>query len=169
MTDLTTRDAMFLRRAIALATTAAANGQRPFGAVVADAEGHVVAEACSTQQVDRDWTAHAELNAIRAAGRELSWTALAGATLYASGDPCPMCSGAMVWSNIRRLVYGVDEATMRPLRGAHLQGRGLTMSCREVLARAPEEIDVIGPALVNEAVAPHRAYWDAAKKEEGWV
>jgi tRNA(Arg) A34 adenosine deaminase TadA len=128
MTDLTTRDATFLRRAIALASSVAANGQRPFGTAVVDAGGHVVAEACSTQTIDRDWTAHAELNAIPAAGRKLGWDQLAGATLYASGDSCPMCAGALVWSNIRRLVHGVDEA-----------------------------------------IAPHRAFWGAARAEEGWV
>jgi tRNA(adenine34) deaminase len=169
MTDLSTADAKFLRRAIALAEAAVESGNRPFGALVVDGGGQVIAEGYSTQQGDRDWTAHAEMNVLRTASRILAWDELGKATLYASGDPCPMCSGAMYWSNVRRLVFGLDEAAMRPLRSGNPQGRGLAMSCREVLSTSSHPIEVIGPALQEEAGVAHMRFWKAAESREGWA
>ena len=169
MNDLTECDALHLRRAIALAQAAVDRGNRPFGAVIVDKHGKTVAEAFSSQQADRDWTAHAEMNALRAAGKILSWEDLEHCTIYASGDPCPMCAGGIYWSNLRRVVFGVDEKTMRPLRRDNPQGAGLLMSCREVLNRAQHRIEVLGPALVAEAIEPHRAFWKPSLSIEGWV
>jgi tRNA(Arg) A34 adenosine deaminase TadA len=169
MSNPTAGDEMHLRRAIGLAQLAVENGSRPFGAVVVSGRGEVVAEGYSTQQSDRDWTAHAEMNVLRQAGKMLSWDELGECTLYASGDPCPMCSGAMYWSNVRRLVFGIDEAAMRPFRAGNVQGAGLLMSCREVLERSPYKIEVIGPMLVEEAIEPHRRYWKPSMAPKGWV
>jgi tRNA(adenine34) deaminase len=80
-----------------------------------------------------------------------------------------MCSGAMYWSNVRRLVFGIDEAAMRPFRRDNAQGAGLLMSCREVLARSPHGIEVIGPMLVQEAIEPHRRFWKPSSAPQGWV
>jgi tRNA(Arg) A34 adenosine deaminase TadA len=159
MSGLTADDETYLRRAIALADAAVDSGSRPFGSVIVDADGEIVAEAYSTQQADSDWTAHAEMNALRAAGKKRSWDELAGCTLYASADPCPMCAGGVYWSNIRRVVFGVDAAATRSLRQGSRQAAGLRMSCREVLDRAPHPIAVLGPALVEEAIRPHRRFW----------
>jgi tRNA(adenine34) deaminase len=163
------RDESHLRRAIALAEEAVESGRRPFGALVVAQDGSVVAEATSDQQGDRDWTAHAEIKAIRAAGQVLSWSELERATLYASSDPCPMCAGSMYWSNLRRVVYGLGEAGMRSLRSENAKGRGLEMSCREVLARSSHPIEVIGPVLEDAAIVAHRRYWTVHRPAEGWV
>jgi tRNA(adenine34) deaminase len=162
-------DEQHLRRAIEIAEDAARRGDRPFGAMIVSADGRVVAEGCSTQQADHDWTAHAEMNVIRAAGNVLGWQELATATIYASSDPCPMCAGAIYWSNIRRLVFGADEASMRHLRADNAQGAGLTMSCREVLARSARPIEVVGPLLEDEAIRAHEVFWRTSKAVEGWV
>src|SRR5258708_2852591 len=135
MTELSTDDEKYLRRAIALADAAVDSGNRPFGALVVDGDGTVVAEGYSTQQSDRDWTAHAEMNVLRAAGRTVSWEA-----------------------NVRRLVFGLGEASMRPLRSGNPQGRGLAMSCRDVLSTSAHPIEVIGPALEEEPIEPHRRF-----------
>jgi len=169
MTELSSNDELFLRRAIALSHKAVSTGCRPFGAVLVDKRGNVVAEGHSTQQLDKDWTAHAEIKVIRESGRLLSWEELKESTLYSSSDPCPMCSGAIYWSNIRRLVYGMGEDAMRPLRKESLQGRGLVMSCREVLAKSPHDIEVIGPALEAEAAKAHLVFWNNPRGAEGWV
>jgi len=84
------RDKIFLRRAIALSEEAVARGGRPFGAVVCDGEGQIISEAGSVAPVDpRDWTAHSEMQALRAASAAMNWEALGRATIYASGEPCP--------------------------------------------------------------------------------
>jgi tRNA(Arg) A34 adenosine deaminase TadA len=169
MTNLSQRDESFLRRAISLAHEAVQQGNRPFGSLIVDRLGNIIAEAVSTQRQDRDWTAHAEMKAVRAAGKVLSWDQLAECTIYASGDPCPMCAGAIYWSNIRRVVFGVDEVNMRPLRQGNAQGAGLLMTCREVLARSQHEIEVVGPALVSEALEPHKVFWRPSMPPEDWT
>lgn len=158
-----TLDASLLRRAIALAEEAVALGRRPFGAVVADAEGRIVAEAGAVATTDiRDWTAHSEMVALRAASALRDWDTLAGCTLYASGEPCPMCAAAVYWCNVRRVVFGASEGSIRTLRGGFARAAGIEMSCREVTQRCPHPIAVEGPCLEAEALSAHRAFWPTA-------
>jgi D-alanyl-D-alanine dipeptidase len=78
----------------------------PFGAAIIDPEGNVVVVASNSVLRDHDPTAHAEVNAIREAGRVLGTHDLTGYTLYATGYPCPMCLAATIWSNITHVIYG---------------------------------------------------------------
>ncbi|MGD9812488.1 MAG: nucleoside deaminase [Sphingobium sp.] len=169
MSDLADWDKQYLRQAISLAGAAVDSGKRPFGAVIVDDRGAVISAGCSTQQDDRDWTAHAEMNVLRAAGRRLSWDELAKCTLYASSDPCPMCAGALYWSNVRRLVFGLNEMAMRPFRRDDPRIMGLSMTSREVLNRSPRPIEVIGPALIDEAIEPYRRLLQRPRPTEGWT
>jgi tRNA(Arg) A34 adenosine deaminase TadA len=157
------QDERWLRRAIALAEDAVARGSRPFGAVVARKNGALVAEAASVPPADtRDWTAHSEMQALRLASAILSWDELADCTLYASGEPCPMCAAALYWCNLPRLVFGLSEAGMRALRSRHARAAGIEMSAREVLSRAPRATEIIGPALEEAARAAHERFWPTA-------
>ncbi|WP_082367768.1 nucleoside deaminase [Piscinibacter sakaiensis] len=154
-------DAAHLRRAIALSATAAAAGNRPFGAVVVAADGTVLAEAHNDNAATGDCTAHAEVNALRRIDQRAERARLAGATLYASGEPCVMCAGAIFWGGVRRVVFGLDAQRLRGFRALQAGAGDLEMSCREVFARSPQPVEVIGPVLADEAEAPHRAYWSA--------
>lgn len=78
----------------------------PFGAVIVDDKGEVVAVSSNTVLRDNDPTAHAEVNAIRKAGQKLNTYDLSGCTLYATGFPCPMCLSAIIWANIKKVYYG---------------------------------------------------------------
>jgi tRNA(Arg) A34 adenosine deaminase TadA len=159
------RDEDLLRDAIALAKESVAKGARPFGAVVADGEGKIIARAGAIAPVDpRDWTAHSEMQALRAASAALSWDELAKATIYASSEPCPMCAAAVYWCNIRRLVYGVSEPAMRALRAPFERAAGLTMRCEEIFARSDRPVEVVGPLLEDEGLAAHRRFWPSAGK-----
>lgn len=80
----------------------------PFGAVIVDKDNNVIAVASNTVLGDHDPTAHAEVNAIRKAGKELGTHDLSGCKLYATGYPCPMCISAIIWANIREVYYGTD-------------------------------------------------------------
>jgi guanine deaminase len=96
----------FLRRAIALATRNVLSGAGgPFGALVAR-DGVIVAEAVNTVTATNDPTAHAEVNAIRAAARALGSFTLAGCQLYTSCQPCPMCLAAAHWARMTEIFYG---------------------------------------------------------------
>ena len=157
------KDETHLRRAIALAAEAVAKGSRPFGAVVVSAAGKVVAEANAVATTDiRDWTAHSEMAALRKASEKLDWAELEGCTLYASGEPCPMCASALYWCNIRRLVYGAGEPAIRALRLPFERAAGIEIGCREIFAHCPHEIEAIGPCLEEEALVPHRDFWPNA-------
>ncbi|GAA0762606.1 nucleoside deaminase [Ideonella azotifigens] len=165
---LSDADGTYLRRAIALSAEAAAQGNRPFGAVIVSADGQVLAEAINNNAATGDCTAHAEVNALRLASPRHPRALLAGATMYASGEPCVMCAGAIFWAGIRRVVFGIDAVSLRGFRVLQAGAGDLEMSCREVLARSPEPCVVIGPALQQEAALPHEAYWrvSAAAKAE---
>ena len=101
-------DAHWLTFAVDLAVANVADGGGPFGAVVV-AESAFVASGVNRVTPDLDPTAHAEVVAIRAACRAQGDFALAGATLYASCEPCPLCLTASLWSRLDRIVYAADR------------------------------------------------------------
>jgi len=78
----------------------------PFGALIIDKNQNILAVASNTVLGDHDPTAHAEINAIRQATKELGTHDLSGCTLYTTCYPCPMCLGAIIWSNIKKVYYG---------------------------------------------------------------
>jgi tRNA(Arg) A34 adenosine deaminase TadA len=100
----------FLRRAIRLATQNVVTGAGgPFGAVVMRG-GRIVAEGVNTVTATLDPTAHAEVNAIRAAAQALGSFTLTDCQLYTSCEPCPMCLAAAYWARIEAIYYGASSA-----------------------------------------------------------
>jgi tRNA(Arg) A34 adenosine deaminase TadA len=156
-------DLDLLRRAIALSEAASAARGRPFGALVTDQDGRIVAQAQAVASVDpRDWTAHSEMQALRAASAILTWDELSRATIYASSEPCPMCAAAIYWCNIRRLVFCVSEPAMRALRAPYERAAGIAMRCEEIFARCDRPIDVLGPLIEDEGLPVHQRFWSSA-------
>lgn len=80
----------------------------PFGAVITDSNGKVISVASNRVLEDCDATAHAEVMAIRKAGKVLGTYDLSGCTLYTTGYPCPMCLSAIIWANIKKVYYGTN-------------------------------------------------------------
>ena len=119
----------------------------------------MLAEAWNRNGETGDCTAHAETEAIRIASPRFSREELAGATIYASGEPCVMCAGAIFWSNIGRVVFGIDAERLRVFRGERQDQRDAELSCRDVFRASPHPIECIGPALVDEASAAHDGAW----------
>jgi tRNA(adenine34) deaminase len=155
----TERDGRYLQQAIAWSRTARARGNRPFGAIVVAGDGALLAEAyCDTTETG-DCTGHAETNAVRMVSKTVSRAALREATIYSSGEPCVMCAGAIFWSNIGRVVFGIDAASLRKFRGEAAEQRDAELSCRDVFAASPHPIICIGPVMVPEASAPHVGFW----------
>lgn len=158
---LDAHDALYLRRAIALSRTARDRGNRAFGAVIATPDGEVLAEAwCNTAETG-DCTGHAETNAVRLASPKHPRERLAQATVYSSGEPCVMCAGAIFWGNVRRVVYGIDAVSLRRFRGERGDQRDAELGCRDVFTASPHAVEVIGPALFDEAAAAHVGAWKA--------
>jgi tRNA(Arg) A34 adenosine deaminase TadA len=150
-------DLKHLRAAIDLAHSARAHGNHPFGALIADAHGNTLLEAENTVVTERDCTGHAETNLVRLASKQFSPDQLATCTLYTSTEPCAMCAGAIHWGGIGRVVYALGEEQLYAIVGSspeHLQ-----LPCREVFARTQRPVEVLGPALEEEAASVHAGFW----------
>ncbi len=98
-----------MTRALELARRAAAAGEVPVGAVVVAADGAILAEAGNTCVRDSDPSGHAEMVAVRLAGRRLGNYRLPGTTLYVTLEPCAMCAALLVHARIDRLVFGAFD------------------------------------------------------------
>lgn len=159
-TPLAEDDAIYLRDAIALSFKARAGGNRPFGAVIVSADGHVLARAWNRISETGDCTAHAETSAVREVSGKVDRKTLETATLYASGEPCVMCAGSIYLSGIRRLVYGVDAQRLRRFRTRPVH-QDIALSVRQVFSASPATIDCVGPALIDEATKAHEGAWEA--------
>ncbi|WP_375409117.1 nucleoside deaminase [uncultured Methylobacterium sp.] len=109
----------YLREAVDLAVLNVAEGGRPYGAVIVR-DGAVIVRAANGIHVTNDPTDHAELRALREAGRQLGSPKLDGCVVYASGRPCPMCHAAMRLAGIREayFAYSAEEAEAHGLLGA---------------------------------------------------
>jgi tRNA(adenine34) deaminase len=106
----------WMNYALNLAQEAGNQGEVPVGAVVVDAQNQLIASANNRKERDRDPTAHAEVLALRNAGRRLNRWHLQGCRLYVTLEPCPMCAGAIVQSRLSQLIYGADDPKTGAIR-----------------------------------------------------
>ncbi|HZK94784.1 MAG TPA: nucleoside deaminase [Prolixibacteraceae bacterium] len=101
-------DEYFMKRALAEAEQAFADGEIPVGALVV-CRNQIISRAHNLTETLNDVTAHAEMQAITAATNLLGGKYLTGCTLYVTLEPCTMCAGALGWSQIDRIVYGASD------------------------------------------------------------
>ncbi len=152
-------DKQLLRRAIALSVENVAAGGGPFGAVVARG-GEIVAEGVNRVTTLHDPTAHAEVQAIRAAAARLGTFDLSGCTIYSSCEPCPMCLSAIYWARLDRLVYaGTKEDAARAGFDDAFIYRELALPPSDRRLRSSEQLN-------DEAVAAFDAWRKKTDKVE---
>ncbi|MGA9595538.1 MAG: nucleoside deaminase [Acidimicrobiia bacterium] len=156
-----TYDLNYLRQAIAVAADARRSGNHPFGAVLVDADGRLLLQAENTVNTAHDCTGHAETNLIRKASAQFSPQVLAGCTLYTSTEPCAMCSGAIYWAGIPRVVYGLPETALAAMTGDDPNNPTLVLSSELVLNSGTRKVEVVGPLLAEEAAKVHAGFWRA--------
>ena len=124
-----------MRRALELARQAQEEGEVPIGAVVT-LDGEIVGEGWNRPIAAHDPTAHAEIQAMRAAATRLSNYRLTGAELYVTLEPCDMCVGAMFHARIARAVYGAQDPKKLVLKNQVLiEGGVLADECGVILSR----------------------------------
>ena len=158
--DPTDADVIFLHQTIDRATDAKNRGRHPFAATVVSADGTVIASAGNNSMPpEGDPTRHAELSAAAEAARKVSAEELSTATLYTSAEPCVMCTGAIYWSGIGRIVYALSEGRLLELTGDDPENPTFDLPCREIIARGQRGIEVLGPLLEDEAAAAHAELW----------
>jgi tRNA(Arg) A34 adenosine deaminase TadA len=156
---MNTTDLQYLERAIELSRQSRANGNHPFGALLV-LDDQIVLESENSVGTTGDATGHAETNLVRLASTTFSKSNLARASLYSSCEPCAMCSGAIYWAGIGRLVYALSEDGLYEITGSNPENPTMRLPCREVLARGQREIEVLGPALEDIAANAHQGFWN---------
>ncbi len=107
-----------MQRALELAHKAEAAGEVPVGAVIV-LDGELVAEGWNQPITSSDPSAHAEIMALRAAGRKLDNYRLPGTELYVTLEPCPMCVGAMLHARVKRVIYAASDPKTGALGGSY--------------------------------------------------
>lgn len=153
-------DEDLLRRSFEVARQSLEGGDHPFGALLADANGKVIREQRNGYSAEGgDRTAHAEKLLATWAGKNLSLDVLKDCTLYTSAEPCAMCSGAIYWAGIGRVVFGQSEHEMKKQIGPSEENPTLDLPCRIVFEAGQRPTEVEGPMLADEAAQLHADYW----------
>lgn len=148
-----------MRRAIAVAEASRAAGNHPFGAVLVGPTGEILMEQGNGFDEHHDATAHAERVLMTRASIAYDAGFLSGCTMYTSAEPCAMCSGAIYWAGLGRVVYGLSEKALKDLIGPHPENLTLDLPCRQVFEAGQRTVEVIGPMLEDEAEAVHHGFW----------
>jgi tRNA(adenine34) deaminase len=147
-------DTRHMTRALQLARRAAEEGEVPVGAVLV-LEGDVIGEGWNRPIASHDPTAHAEIQALRAAAARLGNYRLPGSTLYVTLEPCVMCAGAIVHARVARVVYGAPD----PKAGACGGVFDLLPSDR----RFNHRTDCVGGLLEQDCAETLRAFFRARR------
>jgi tRNA(Arg) A34 adenosine deaminase TadA len=129
-----------------LALEEAKKGDAPYGAVIVK-DNQVVALAHNTVKRDSDPSAHAEINVIRNLTDQLQNPSLEGYTIYTTGEPCPMCATACVWTGISEIVYGASIEDLVSVNQSQIN-----ISCEEVITKSFRKIKVQRGVLREECL-----------------
>ncbi len=147
-------DELFMKRAVELSAIAVAHGNEPFGAVLVK-ENKIVFESENRIYSEHDPTYHAEIGLIRDYSKKTGITDLSDYTLYSSCEPCFMCSGAIIYAKIGRLVYG---ASNKDLNG--ILGKSGTDCCKIVFENKPHAPKVTSGVLKDKCVEILKDYFE---------
>lgn len=153
-------DEALLRRSLAIAQRAREGGDHPFGCLLADADGKVLIEQGNGYSAEGgDRTAHAEKLLASRAAKTYDTAFLQTCTLYTSAEPCAMCSGALYWAGIGRVVFGQTEKDLKAQTGAHEENPTLDLPCHIVFAAGQRPTEIVGPLLEVEAAKLQADFW----------
>ncbi len=152
----------YLLAANEVAKKARENGNTPFGAVLVDDKGNIIMEQGNAEGDLHDATAHAERMLASRASQKYSKDFLWKCTLYTTFEPCCMCTGAIYWSNIGKIVYGLTEKRLLELTGSDEKNPTFNISCRTILAAGQKNIEVFGPfeEITAAVVEVHKGFWN---------
>ncbi|KTC81161.1 tRNA-specific adenosine deaminase [Legionella cherrii] len=147
---------LFLEKTFQLARLARHKGNHPFGALLVY-RGQIILTAENLVTSSHDVTAHAEMMLLRAASKKFSKKILAHSILYTSTEPCAMCSGAIYWAGVSRVVYGCSAQALEALaRG------GFVIPSNQLLKHGKRTVRVNGPYFEEEAIKVHEGFWGTA-------
>lgn len=132
-------------------------GHHPFGAVLLGPDN----EQILMRQGNLGVVRHAETDLSRRAAETYSPQYLSKCTLVTTMEPCVMCSGAIYWANIGRVVYGASESTLKIVTGTSSMNPTMDLPCKKVFESGQKSIQLIGPIqeMEDELLEPHRGFW----------
>lgn len=148
-------DRFYMERAIQLAHEAKDSGDTPFGSLLVDDKGNILMEDRNTQIIDNDITAHPELKIAKRAAAQYDAAFLKNCTMYNSAEPCTMCTGAIYWSGIGRIVFGISKKRLHEITNSD---GSIQYNIHDMLGNSGKEFDVVGPMedMQDEVEAPHK-------------
>jgi tRNA(Arg) A34 adenosine deaminase TadA len=152
----------YLKMCIEVSKRSREHGNTPFGAILVDADGTVLLEQENIEITESNCTGHAETTLMEKASKLFRKEKLWSCTMYTTAEPCAMCSGAIYWGNLGRVVFGITEKRLLRLTGDNEQNPTFDLPCREIFARGQKPIEVLGPfpEIEEEVIAVHHGYWN---------
>jgi tRNA(Arg) A34 adenosine deaminase TadA len=151
---VTETDKYFIKKVYEIARKASETNY-PYGALLVH-EGKIIAMYGNKVKETGDITMHAETGLLSDASKEFGEQILANSTLYTSTEPCIMCSGAIYWASIPKIVYGTTELQARLLFDPDAKKR--LISSREAFNRIRPDVEIIGPVLEEEGLLIHEIF-----------
>ncbi|HJO94843.1 MAG TPA: nucleoside deaminase [Victivallales bacterium] len=154
----------YIKRTIELSMEAIDNGNNPFGAILIDKNGEVLLEQENIERTTKDCTGHAETALMRSASKKYSKDFLWNCTLITVAEPCAMCSGAIYWGNVGKVVYGLKESTLLKLTGNNPLNPTMSLNCETVFKAGQKNIEILGPMMEEEIIISVKKYWNSLIK-----
>ena len=155
-------DRRLLLRTAEIAHEAMEKGNHPFGALLADKDGRILMEQ-GNAFTEGGSAYHAETLLLLRAAKEYSPGFLRTCTLYSNFEPCCMCTGALYWTNVGRLVFGATEKDLLSFTGDDEENPTFSLSSRDVVAHGQKDIAIEGPVedkeLLSVLVHDHIGFW----------
>jgi len=145
----------YLRMAIKTAKKSKENGNLAFGCILVSRSDEIILRGENTINTDNDCLAHAEINLIRDACKKYEYSFLNDCSIYTSNEPCPMCTSAIYWSGIGKLVYGLSKTEYYRIVGRDDPRWVFEMPTKELLKYGSRKLEVVGPILEDEASILH--------------
>lgn len=160
--DMDNKDKELLKKCVVIAHEAMEKGNHPFGALLADKDGKVLLTQGNEFTLGGS-AYHAETILVMKAARLYDPDFLSTCTLYTNFEPCCMCTGAVYWSNIGRICFGMTEAELLRCTGDNEENPTFDLSSREVVSHGQKKIVIDGPTDDEELKAlilkDHMDFW----------
>ena len=145
-----------LRKVFDIAKRSKLNGNLAYGCLLVDENNEILLEGENSVLTNNDSLGHAEINLIREASKLYSFDFLNECTIYTSDEPCPMCSSAIFWGGIGKLIFGLSKARFYQEFGNDNPNIDFNISSRDVLKSGGRKVKVEGPILEDEALLVHK-------------
>lgn len=146
-----------LRQAFTIAQNSKKNGNLAYGCLLVDEHNKIILESENTVLTNNDSLGHAEINLIREASKLYSPYFLNKCTIFTSDEPCPMCSSAIFWGGIGKLIFGLSKQRFYKEFGNKNPNIDFNISSREILKSGGRKVEIEGPFLEDEALLAHKS------------